>query len=125
MYFTNPRRSATIAVTSKKSTEREKDMRSDLHRIASKSSSLNISFTQDNTVIEYTLCSTDRDSESIYSLAVALVEDGVCTDNCYLYDISREKERAEEIFLKFAKLGVSPLEAKTVFGEMTSPFCAI
>ena len=125
MYFTNPQRRATIAVTSKKSTEREKDMRSDLHSIASKSSSLNISFTQDNTVIEYTLCSTDRDSESIYSLAVALVEDGVCTDSCYLYDISREKERAEEIFLKFATLGVSPLEAKTVLGEMTSPFCAI
>lgn len=90
---------------------------------ASKGSSRFATFTEEKYTIDYALiCDVRNPDEKIYSLAIALHENGINIDSCYLFDISRSEREAHNIFDKFARLGVSPTEAPIIISEMASPF---
>ncbi|MBR6645267.1 MAG: hypothetical protein IKL21_05840 [Clostridia bacterium] len=58
--------------------------------------------------ISYRLFSSQNNGEIVFSLCVELIENGELTDERFVFDISRCKEEAENIFMMVHKNTVTP-----------------
>lgn len=73
--------------------------------------------------LDYTLVENDRciydsiDGEKVFSLLILQYENGVCTDYSFLYDISRDEERAKEILSLMKDNGVMPINSVDVLKD--------
>lgn len=75
-------------------------------------------------VYDYTLFTSEKiktdflGGRKVYSLLVQQSEDGITTDYCFLYDVSREKNRALELLRIMKKNKVCPKEAVYVLQNL-------
>ncbi len=58
--------------------------------------------------ISYSLLSSFDNSENVFSISVALYENGKIADERFVFDISRSKEEAEKIFKLIYENYVTP-----------------
>ncbi len=79
---------------------------------------------KDSIVLDYSLIITDRkecdlfEENSVYSVLILQIEDGITTEYDFIYDVARDKENAVAILDMLVYNNVMPNNARDVLADI-------